>query len=395
MDTSDYNLLQETARCRYLLEGYFEGTLTGAERSELAAWLWEERHNRDLLRRLKESTGLYEYHLRRQQIDPAAEYKTLVKRLPQARSRRRRSWVAAAVAAAVLVFGVTGMWMLTDRGPTELPHGALLTSAALSHPKATLHTSGGEIFEFDGSKSIRDNDRFVYTDSLQQLVYNDSPVPESQTVFAQLFVPQGGEFKMTLPDGTNVWLNSESSIRFPETFPADRREVFVRGEVYFEVTGDASRPFIVDASGMKTEVLGTHFGISAYDDEPVWSTVLAEGSVRVSYRGESIMLTPNNKAVMEGGTLVEKTADLSHDLAWINREFVFESDRLEDVVRRLERWYPVKFRFTDEGLRDYHFTGSVGRDMEIGEILSLIEMMNVVAFSTDGEHIDIIRNENR
>lgn len=379
--------LREIARCRHLLEGYFEGTLTAQERGELAAWLHAERRNRDMFRRLKEGAGLKEYDMRRRQVNPAAEYKLLIRRMPQAGRRRRRLAVASSVAAAVLVLAVAGIWALNTARPgqKDIP----LAATAFSNPKAILYTTDGEKFELDGSQAVQRNSKFVYADSLQQLIYHEDPMAESNTVFAQLDVPHGGEFKMVLPDGTNVWLNSESSIRFPGTFPGNRREVFVCGELYFEVVKDASRPFIVHAGEMRTEVLGTCFGISAYDNEPVWSTVLAEGSVKVSYRNRDITLAPHRKAVLEKDGLTEKPADLVRELAWIRRDFAFESDRLEDVVRRLERWYPVSFRFVDDGLRDDRFTGTVSRDMGIDQILGLIERMNVVSFVRDGEYVNI------
>jgi ferric-dicitrate binding protein FerR (iron transport regulator) len=382
--------LQEIMRGRPLLEGYFDDTLNAEERHELATWLRADRHNRDLLRRLKDGVGLKEYDMRRRQVDPAAEYKLMIKKLPHTGRYKRRIAIASSVAAAVVLLAVAGIWMLNTGshgvGDNEVSH----ISSAFSNPKATLYTTDGEKFDLGGSLPVQRNSKFVYADSLQQLVYHEDPMVESENVLAQLEVPQGGEFKMVLPDGTNVWLNSESSIRFPGTFTGDRREVFVSGELYFEVVKDASRPFIVHAGEMRTEVLGTCFGISAYDDDPVWSTVLAEGSVKVSYMDEDIVLTPYRKAVLENDSFTEAPADLLRELAWIRRDFAFESDRLEDVVRRLERWYPVSFKFVDDSLRDNRFTGTVSRDMDIDEILGLIERMNVVSFVRDGEYVNIV-----
>lgn len=373
---------------RHLLEGYFEGALTAEERNNLAAWLRSDVRNRDLFRRLKDGRDLKAYSLRRDRIDPAAEYKLLMRRMSGSRSLRRKRIIAGCAAAAVIAL-IAGTWVfLNDRRAADMGE-TIVASTSLSNPRATLYTTDGEVFELDGSAPVQGNEKFVYADSLQQLIYHEEPISGANNVLALLEVPRGGEFRMVLPDGTNVWLNSESSIRFPGTFTGDKREVFVSGELYFEVVSDPSRPFIVHAGEMRTEVLGTCFGISAYDNEPVWSTVLAEGSVRVSYRTTDVVLAPHRKATLENNGLTENPADLTRELAWIRRDFAFDSDRLEDVVRRLERWYPVSFRFIDDSLRDDRFTGTVSRDMGIDEILGLIEKMNVVSFVRDGAYVNI------
>lgn len=391
MDLHNYDILvQEIERYKHLLEGYFEDTLTPEERSDLAKWIIEDRKNRELFWRIKNSNGLRDYYLRGAQIDPVTEFRMLMKRMPQVRKQHKiRLLLRYAAVGAIVTFALSLWLFLIDRTPTYRSNAPIATM--LSRPKATLQTSDGEVFEFDGSKSIKGNNKFVYVDSLQQLIYKEPLISEITMTLASLDVPQGGEFKMTLPDGTKVWLNSESLIRFPGNFLENKREVFVCGEVYFEVAKDTSRPFIVNVGEMRIEVLGTCFGISAYEDELVWQTVLAEGRVMVSYRDKSIELTPHKKAVIENGEFFEKPADISKELAWINRDFVFVSDRLEDVVRRLERWYIVSFNFTDDSLRDYRFTGSVNRDLGIEEILNLIEKMNVVSFEQKDGRIYVMR----
>ena len=381
----DAGFFRETTGVCHLLEKYFEKTLTPAERGELAVWLRSDRRNRDLLRRIRGNGGLREYHTRSVMIDPEQEYKLLLKRIPQVRRRRSlwRRYAAAGILAAALLCG----WIFIADHRSPAPD--IFADSFLNNNKATLYTSDGEVFEIDGSQPVAANDKFAYQDSVRQLVFRADTSVVPHPFLARLEVPRGGEFKLVLPDGTGVWMNSASSIRFPENFAPDKREVYVSGELYFEVTGDTARPFIVHAGEMKTEVLGTCFGISAYADDTQWSIVLAKGRVRVSYHDRSVELSPHRKALLDDGNLHETDANIDRDLAWVKRDFVFESDRLDDVVRRLERWYPVDFRFTDETLRDYRFTGSVSRNMSVDEILGLIEMMNVVTFVHNDGYIDI------
>ena len=373
-----------------LLKRYMDGELTAADRGRLAAWLWEDRRHRELFLRARDSHRLKESYDRRARIDPRWEVELLQQRhLGFGRKRAILSyWRYAAACLILLGMGSFFYYLVLNRTP-DMP-GTL--PLAFEHTKAVLHTASGEVITID--KGVKPVDLpvhlpFEFRDSVNELVYLEDTGSPSRAEYNELIVPRGGELKLILPDGTKVWLNSESSIRFPQRFSEELREIQVSGELYFEVTPDEHAPFVVRAGEFSTEVLGTRFGVRAYSKEFVWSTILSKGSVRVCFRDQQVVLVPGNKATLSGSQLHEEPVDLEKELAWVDGHFVFKHDRLEDVATRLSRWYDVDFVFAETELKDYRFTGNVSRDIGVHEILSLIERMNVVQFEYIGERIYI------
>lgn len=370
-----------------LLRKYFDGSLSGAERSELAQWLRKDRRNRLLYRRIKSAHSLKAYYDIRNSIDPEKEYKLLVERYPEIREKRLMfsgylRWVAALL---LLALGTTTWYKYGNiRQVSEVK-----TMVQEEKVIAVLKTSDGEIVRLHGNNALAGQEPIAgmqIRDSLKELICEQIPLTDSFAMHT-LVIPRGGEYKLILADGTKVWLNSESEIRFPGVFKENKREITLIGEAYLEVTHDAKRPFRVKAGGGIIEVLGTSFGISIYPEEQKWTTVLVNGSVKVKYGQNSLLLKPGREAFLKNGTLFEQQCDTDKELAWVNGLFIFEHDRLEEVVKKLSRWYNIEFRFDNERLRDYVFTGQVSRDKGIDRILDLIGRMNVVTFEKKGNYI--------
>lgn len=370
-----------------LLRKYFDGSLSGAERSELAQWLRKDRRNRLLYRRIKSAHSLKAYYDIRNSIDPEKEYKLLVERYPEIREKRLMfsgylRWVAALL---LLALGTT-TWYKYGNIPQV---SEVKTLAQEEKVIAVLKTSDGEIVRLHGNNALAGQEPIAgmqIRDSLKELICEQIPLTDSFAMHT-LVIPRGGEYKLILADGTKVWLNSESEIRFPGVFKENKREITLIGEAYLEVTHDAKRPFRVKAGGGVIEVLGTCFGISIYPEEQKWTTVLVNGSVKVKYGQNSLLLKPGREAFLKNGKLFEQQCDTDKELAWVNGLFVFEHDRLEEVVKKLSRWYNIEFRFDNERLRNYIFTGQVSRDRGIDRILDLIGRMNVVTFEKKGNYI--------
>lgn len=370
-----------------LLRKYFDESLSGAERSELAQWLRKDRRNRLLYRRIKSAHSLKAYYDLRNSIDPEKEYKLLVERYPEIREKRLMfsgylRWVAALL---LLALGTTTWYKYGNiRQVSEVK-----TMVQEEKVIAVLKTSDGEIVRLHGNNALAGQEPIAgmqIRDSLKELICEQIPLTDSFAMHT-LVIPRGGEYKLILADGTKVWLNSESEIRFPGVFKENKREITLIGEAYLEVTHDAKRPFRVKAGGGIIEVLGTSFGISIYPEEQKWTTVLVNGSVKVKYGQNSLLLKPGREAFLKNGTLFEQQCDTDKELAWVNGLFIFEHDRLEEVVKKLSRWYNIEFRFDNERLRDYVFTGQVSRDKGIDRILDLIGRMNVVTFEKKRNYI--------
>ena len=384
---SEKDIYGEIEKHRLLLQKYFDGVLDPEERGQLASWLWSDRRNRDLLGRLHGGRSLRERFEIYRDFDTNREFEMLTRRY---KGIRRRRWVIRwSGVAAVLVVTICAALFLNrgsgvDEGKLVVREGKL---------QAVLTTADGDVIPIKERMIKPGVLAFQIKDSLKELICEQADANEDSVRYHRLDVPRGGEYTLVLADGSSVRLNSESSIRFPESFSGSMREVEVHGEVYFEVVKDRVRPFIVHANELKIEVLGTRFGVRVYRDETMTSTTLAEGRVRVVAGKSDMVLVPGEQAYLEAGQLRKRTVDVDKTLAWVNGLFVFEHDKLSYVANQLTRWYDVQVRFANEKLKDYQFTGTVGRDEGIEGILNLMEKMNVVSFEKKDGYFLIKEND--
>ncbi|TKC55557.1 DUF4974 domain-containing protein [Pedobacter hiemivivus] len=199
--------------------------------------------------------------------------------------------------------------------------------------------------------------------------------------------PLGGQYQVSLPDGTNVWLNAASSLRYPIEFSGRERKVELRGEGYFEVAHNKEKPFIVVSAGQTVEVLGTHFNMNTYNDEPEARTTLLEGSVSVSNRSNVKMLKPGQQALLTRDNDIKvSTADIDQAMAWKNGDFTFEGVPLKTIMRQVCRWYNVEVVYQGS-IADVEFGGSISRTKNINEVLKVLEMTQGVHFELTGRRI--------
>jgi transmembrane sensor len=210
-----------------------------------------------------------------------------------------------------------------------------------------------------------------------QLVYNKTDAQPEKVLFNTMTTPRGGQYKLTLPDGTDVWLNSASSITYPTAFVGNERNVSITGEAYFEVAKDKTKPFHVKAGSQTIEVLGTHFNVMAYADEDVIKTTLLEGSVKVTGDKESGILKPGEQSVInKAGDLKVSVASVDEAMAWKNGYFKFNRVGIKYIMRQLSRWYDVDVVY-DGRVKEDEFVGTIGRGENIVQALHLLELANV------------------
>ncbi|MGE9313791.1 FecR family protein [Niabella sp. CJ426] len=204
-----------------------------------------------------------------------------------------------------------------------------------------------------------------------------------------LTTPKGGQYRLRLPDGTRVWLNSASSIKFPTAFNKNRREVEVTGMVYFEVAKRASQPFIAKSRGMEVKVLGTHFCINTYDKDQVGKVSLIEGKVEVYNLSSNILKTlhPGQQAdlAQNGNIVVQDSADLTSVVAWKDGFFDFEDSDLPSVMRQIEQWYDIEVIFEGAITRE-KFGGRISRNLPLSKILHLLKL-NGIDFQMNGRRL--------
>ena len=203
-------------------------------------------------------------------------------------------------------------------------------------------------------------------------------------------VPAGGQYQVILPDGTAVWLNALSSLTYPTTFKGKTREVMLRGEAYFEVAKDPSRPFTARVDEMKVRVLGTHFNINAYDSRR-YKTTLLEGSVQVSKAHKTALLKPGQQSVMNFDAESIKVAEVNVNkiVAWKNGYFMFQDDRIIDIMAQISRWYNVDVAF-EGAVTQETFGGIYSRNKDINELLKGLELTGLVRFKIEGRRIIVM-----
>jgi transmembrane sensor len=210
-----------------------------------------------------------------------------------------------------------------------------------------------------------------------QLVYNKTDAQPEKILFNTMTTPRGGQYKLTLPDGTDVWLNSASSITYPTAFVGNERNVSITGEAYFEVAKDKTKPFHVKAGSQTIEVLGTHFNVMAYADEDVIKTTLLEGSVKVTGDKESGILKPGEQSIIDKtGDMKVSVASVDETMAWKNGYFKFNRVGIKYIMRQLSRWYDVDVVY-DGRVKEDEFVGTIGRGENIVQALHLLELANV------------------
>ena len=207
------------------------------------------------------------------------------------------------------------------------------------------------------------------------------------TTFNTIATPRGGEYRIVLPDGTGVWLNASSSLRFPTAFTGKDREVELRGEAYFEVAQNPSQPFRVKVNDLQVDVLGTHFDVMAYPDEESVNTSLLQGSVRVTRGAEARLLKPGEEARLKTGAGVFQVAEADTDrvVAWKNGLFLFEGATIEEVMRQVSRWYDIDVSY--QGEIPTHYSGGFSRSTPLAQVLDMLKLGVKAKFVLEGKKL--------
>ncbi|MNK36652.1 fec operon regulator FecR [compost metagenome] len=290
-------------------------------------------------------------------------------------------WMAA---AAILVIFSAGWLFLNQSNKSKTDQVAVLKNIEASPGinRAYLTLSNGQKIDLSNvNAGVIANLNGVSASKSKgnMLVYEASPNQVSNAVnkMSVLSTPAGGQYEVVLPDGTHVWLNAASTLSFPEQFSSTERRITLKGEAYFEVAHDASRPFRVSTSRQNIEVLGTHFNISAYDDEPRTLTTLLQGSVRVSSAAKNTIIKPGEQAVSsERNDIQVQQANIRIAMAWKNGMIAFEDANLRQIMRQVARWYNIKVEFSGSENQEV-FTGGVSRDSKLSALLEILKANNI------------------
>jgi len=306
--------------------------------------------------------------------------------------RRGVQWWHAAAAVLLLAAGIAFYRSLSVPGKKEGLSYAARVAGEVTAPqtaRAVITLAGGQKLYLDsipeGTIAREGNTRV--TKKADGVVY-ESPTDAKEVGYNVLTVPRGSRVvHLTLSDGSRVWLNAESSMRYPVAFTGSSRNVEITGEAYL-VTANAAMPFRVTGKGMTVEVLGTSFNINVYDDEPLMRTTLSEGKIKVAGDRNSQLLAPGEQAQCSpGGEIkLEKDIDMEKTMAWKNNQFIFERDDLPAILRQLGRWYDVEILYQGSP-KPYHFSGIISRARNASDVLRMLEATGNIHFDIKGKKI--------
>lgn len=317
------------------------------------------------------------------------------------RKVRLRKLYTSWAAAAILI--IAGCWI----GFVKNQDGASFftsTEQQIIVPgqdKAILELEDGRVINLDSGGDQKTKSKYVFADTNGMMTFSTEGLPAVDTKSGErtLRTPKGGQFAVLLSDGTKVWLNAESSITFPTTFTQSTREVNITGEVYFEVTKNQAKPFLVHVSQQTVKVLGTHFNINAYPENEAVQTSLLEGRVAVIAGGKHVQLLPGQMSLWkqsQGGLKVNPIQDIENLLAWKDGMFCFDNNNIAEIMQVLARWYDIEFSFEKGDYSNCVFVGMIPKKKSIQEVLNILSASQQLEFKIKGRKVIVSQtNDNK
>ena len=360
---------------RYITD-YLSGNLAPEERKRFSEWLAERPERQEAFREMGRTVLRARWSGRWAQTDAVKAFARVQKRLHARRLYRRM----VQYAAVVLVAATAGIFLLRQEGtPTETPLVSTLPHPDNHRPVLTLHNGQSIVLSNEPQQVIAGTPAIDIrqTDSARLEYTPVSDTMDSEIHYNTLSVPKGCEFSLALADGTRIWVNAGSTLRYPERFAPGKREVFLSGEAYFEVTKNAEKPFVVHTGYLDIEVLGTSFNVYAYEREEVIEMALVSGRIKIMTNSEpsrTVFLCPNEKALFHksSGNIQVRETDNRFETAWLRGDLVFHSTPLKEVIAKLERKYGVRIHLNAPSLANDMFTGNFDSEYII-EVMELLE----------------------
>jgi len=380
------------------------GDISDDEKLFLENWLNTNKKNREIYDDLQENFDINKEINQLKSFNAKKAFKAISKQTGMTKTRviklsNNIYKYAAAVAVLVVCFFAINRFFNYNE-----PKQIAITEIKPGTQKAILTTSTNEKIELGQTekKRIFNFEKATVIDTSETLTYQnkeDKHEEEIEIAYNQLETPRGGEYKLILSDGTKVFLNAETKLKFPESFIGEVREVQLEGEAYFDVA-KSYVPFKVKVNGMKVKVYGTSFNISGYKDDEFIQTTLIEGKVGVEVTSEDekieYEMAPGQQAnYVKTTTAVElKKVNTEIYTAWTKGMFVFENEALEYILDKLTRWYDIEFEFENDILKSEPFTGDLKKYENINKILEMISMASNIEFKLDNNKIKVMEKEN-
>jgi transmembrane sensor len=386
-------------RLKYLLDHYISKTITPEEEQELFQLIALGNYDEQIKEYMFDA-----WHMEYSELMSQQQSKKILKAVFNHEggkivsihqpTKRKFIWIAASV--LLIVISTSLFFLVGKRSPTS----SLSKTHNIQPSNDVMPGTSGAILKLDdGSSIVLDNasngnliqqgNTLVVKSGAAISYVNGATQDERQIHYNTVETPKGRQFQLVLEDGTKVWLNAASSIRFPVVFVGKQRIVEITGEAYFEVAKNKQKPFQVMCNGAMIEVLGTHFNVNAYADEESMNTTLLEGSVKVVKGSNQKIIKPGEQAQVHIDGSVRSTTSINMDevVAWKNNSFLFDNTDVKKLMRQLSRWYDVDVVFKGATNEPLTFNGTISRFATLSTVLKMLESTGDVKFSIEGKRI--------
>ncbi|RFP64655.1 DUF4974 domain-containing protein [Hymenobacter lapidiphilus] len=407
-----------------LLGRYLRGELTAAEAQAFGQWLAADPRNAALLEQVQDADALRAELAFFAALKPDAAWQHVARQTGQPTVRplapfsddtpaqdgnlfttdkpapawwQRTAWRVAAAATLLLGLGTATYELTHPAAPSAVAVAPVPAAPAAGEPasaRAQLKLANGQVLNLDelrnGSVWTGDGIRVAQRGGVVQYESVGPAKAGAAVAYHTLAAPRGSRYQLVLPDGSRVWLNAASSLRFPTAFTGAQRRVELTGQAYFEVAPNKRQPFRVEANGTTVQVLGTHFDVMAYPDEPGVRTTLLEGSVAIERDGRTARLRPGQQATCALGStsIVVGPADVEAAVAWKQDLFAFRGHSLPEVMRQLGRWYNVDVQYA-ASLPESHYSGLISRRSTLPKVLEMLTLTGEVRFEQTGRTVRV------
>ncbi|HTD93127.1 MAG TPA: FecR domain-containing protein [Chitinophagaceae bacterium] len=373
---------RQAMRTAYLVSGFIRGTLSNAEHDELDEWIGASDANMKLFEDLTDERNLKENMAWMDKVNSSRSFKKLEDEHAFAKKSIPLKWLAIAAAAILLIIAAFSLYRPApgNKNPVPLANQTPRNTS----DKALLRFSNGKTIDLalapiglidTGIEKVAEGElRYLLSSPVSGGMHN-------------LVTPAGGQYKVTLPDGSMVWLNASTSLSYPASFADSARYVELTGEAYFEVAIDAHRPFNVQLShASSVKVLGTHFNISSYPNEPTGKVTLLEGRIALSLNNRTQALQPGEQFQLTASSIKKITnPDMDEIMAWKKGLFVFNEDDIHSIMQQVSRWYNVEIIYS--GINDDLFTATIERKESLARLLGILELTGKVHFKIQNNKV--------
>jgi transmembrane sensor len=398
-------------KLKYLLQQYFDGTINSYDCEELLNYLKDNPGEvsgiiDEKLLKLDEGPELTSLQARNVLDSIKADPRFIESNTAKSKIKILSLFISIAKAAAVItVFSTVGFYFINkNKTPQNTNKVATVKSTPIlpGGNKAVLTLANGKTIVLDNKANgtlVKAGKVEVNKIADGKLAYNiqaagvTAKVIDNALVYNTLSTPRGGQYQVVLPDGTQVWLNSASSLSYPVEFSGNERRVKLTGEAYFEVAKNRDKPFYVTSNNTQIRVLGTHFNISAYADDQEVTTTLLEGSVQVSKNNTQLVLKPGWQAMIsndaDANQIRVAQANINEVMAWKNGYFIFNDDNIATIMKKVSRWYDVDVELKGN-FANQNFGGTFYRSKGIDELLKNLEKIGKVHFKVSGRRVTVM-----